>query len=106
MNTATSFGFRKAGALGLQLSTRFQVRGFAQLGDNYYTKNLYEVDLSDHAGIARPATEEEWQSGMKVPDSRRSDWKTFASVHLRTNAQPFPFHGFQFVKTGDIWSGE
>lgn len=97
----SKYEFRVPGVLG----TRFLVRGFTQLGHDYYTKNLYEIDLSDRAGIARRATDEEWQSGMKVPDSRFTDWKTFASVHL-TNAQPFSFNGFQFLKTGDIWPGE
>ena len=86
------------------LETTFLVGGI-ELPSKRYTINKYKVDLSDPVGIAQPASEKEWGGGTKLPDARRSDWTTFANVHL-TNLQPLEFHGFQFVKSGNFWPGE
>jgi hypothetical protein len=101
---SSEYEFRTPGELG----TRFLVRGLVELGKKYYTKNAYELDLSDPKSVPRPATEAEWDAGTVIPDSRHSDRKTFAYLNrvFLTNSQPLPFHGFQFAKSGDIWPGE
>lgn len=96
----SAYEFRVPG----MLETTFLVRGLV-LPYKKYTTNMYKVDLSDPRGIARPATEQEWQDGTKISDSRPSDWKTFANVHL-TKDQSLPLHGFQFRKSGDYWEGD
>ena len=73
-------------------STRFLVRGFSpSLDSGYYTKNLYVVDLADPAGIAQPATEEEWKSARVVPRRHEGEETT---AYVRSL-------GFHFVATGD-----
>jgi hypothetical protein len=87
------------------LETTFLLAGIV-LPSKKYTINQYKVDMSDPAGVAQPATAAEWQDGTKIPDSRPSDWRTFANVHLTGNTEPLPFRGFHLVKSGDIWPGE
>jgi hypothetical protein len=99
----SDYEFRIPGVLG----TRFLVRGVdmsLNKGHYNYTKNVYGLDLSDPGSVPRPATEQEWEGGIEIADSRDSDRKTFANLHqiFLTNAQPLPFHGFHFVKSGDI----
>jgi hypothetical protein len=96
----SDYEFRLLGLIG----TRFLVRGIDPLY-KIYTNNAYELDLSETNSLPRPATEQEWQDGTKIPDSRPSDWRTFANIHL-TNAQALPFRGLDFIKSGDIWAGE
>ncbi len=58
---------------GLQ-GTRFLVRGVERIGDKYYTTNMYEADFADPPGVARPATEEQWNSGTPVPFPNSLTW--------------------------------
>jgi hypothetical protein len=93
------------------LETRFLVRGVDKSrnkGHYNYTKNAYELDLSDPKSIPRPASEDEWESGTVVPDNRSADFsRNFAQITFRLTAgAPLPFRGFQFGKTGKIWEGE
>jgi hypothetical protein len=101
----SAYEFRVPGVL----RTRFLVRGVDKsYGKNHYhyTNNVYDVDLSDPKSVPRPATEKEWEDGTMIPDSRESNGKTFANQRFLTNAQPLPFRGFLFAKSGDIWSGD
>lgn len=61
------------------LETTF-LMGRLVLQEKEYTINKYRVDLADPIGMAVTATEKEWQDGTKIPDSRTSDRKTFATV--------------------------
>ena len=96
----SSYEFRVPGLL----ETTFLVGGLV-LPEKEYAINKYKVDLADPRAIAVRATEREWQEGTKIPDSRNSDRKTFANVHITSNDQLLPFNGFQFDKGGDFWEG-
>ncbi len=58
------------------LETTFLVAGFMPI-DHAYTTNKYLVDLADAKAIARPATQQEWDSGTKVRDTRLDDFKRY-----------------------------
>jgi len=50
------------------LASGFLVRALVRdLGKPIYADNLYQVDLSNPSAIARPATEEAWNSAMALP---------------------------------------
>ena len=101
----SDYEFRVPGVLG----TRFLIRGVDKSSNrNYYTNNVYELDLSDATSIPKPARENEWRSGTVVPDNRSADFsRNFAQITLRlVNGAPLSFRGFQFAKTGKIWEGE
>src|ERR1700722_3418478 len=73
---SSDYEFRVPGELG----TRFLIRGFEKLGRKYYTKNAYQLDLSDRGSIPGPATEREWEDGTVIPDTRIKDYsRNFAS---------------------------
>ncbi len=95
----SSYEFRVPGLL----ETTFLVGGLI-LPEKEYTINKYKVDLA-YGSIAVAATEKEWRDGTKITDSRESDRKTFANVHIVRNDQLLPFNGFQFAKSGDFWDG-
>jgi hypothetical protein len=99
----SDYEFRVPGVLG----TAFLVRGVVKLtGDRYYTRNKYKIDLSDPKAIPFPATEQEWQNGTIVSDTRLDDYsRNFAPIRL-TNDLQLPFGGFHFTKSGDRWIGQ
>jgi hypothetical protein len=70
--------------------SKFLVRGFIPfLNNRDYTTNLYSVDLSDRAGLAQPAAEEEWSSARPVqPESRNGD-----EIRKYLKSLGFPFTG-------------
>jgi hypothetical protein len=78
-------------------STKFLVRGFVPaLDDRFYTTNLYSVDLSDPAGVAQPASEEEWNSAHPAESEDK---------HYDRLKRYLKSLGFPFKATGDHEEG-
>lgn len=76
---------------------KFLMRGFVPLLDRrYYTANLYSIDLSDSAGLAQTASEEEWNSATPVqPESKKGD-----EIRQYLQSLRFPFAGSGDHKNG------
>ena len=84
------------------LETTFLVAGYIPIY-RAYTTNKYRVDLVDPKALARPVTEQEWESGTKVRDTRLDDVRR---APIPAQDRPYPFRGFLLDKTGRIWLGD
>ncbi len=95
------YEFRADGTVG----TKFLISGVnilsSRANDQFYTKNQYEIDLSDPNAVPQPASSEAWQAAKTIPLSRKD----------LMERGPFPdenalfrFREHSFDKSGKSWS--